>query len=81
MSAQQSIEPSEPFPDNYVPPADKLMLAALRDGTYILAVACRVCGAPLTAQSSKAAGIGPRCRRKPAATVVVSTMVASEGAA
>lgn len=45
-------------------PADKLLLAALRNGTYILAVACRTCGAPLTAKASKALGIGPECRRK-----------------
>ncbi|WP_353507113.1 DUF6011 domain-containing protein [Gordonia sp. ABSL11-1] len=40
------------------------MLAALRAGTYILAVRCRSCGAPLTNRESKALGIGPDCRRK-----------------
>ena len=46
----------------YLDPADRLMLAALRDGTYVLAVRCRRCGAPLTARRSRARGIGPSCR-------------------
>ncbi|WP_227026368.1 DUF6011 domain-containing protein [Gordonia westfalica] len=43
------------------------MLAALRDGHYVLAVRCRVCGAPLTARRSKARGVGPKCGRRGAA--------------
>ncbi|MEP9391156.1 DUF6011 domain-containing protein [Gordonia sp. VNK1] len=50
--------------DTYLDPADRLMLAALREGTYILAVRCLVCGAPLTARRSRALGVGPACRRK-----------------
>lgn len=50
--------------DRYIDPADKLLLAALREGTYVLAVKCRHCGAALTAKTSKALGIGPDCRRK-----------------
>jgi hypothetical protein len=50
--------------DRLIDPADKLLLAALREGTYILAVRCRTCGAPLTAQLSRARGIGPACRRR-----------------
>lgn len=52
--------------ERLVDPADKLLLAALRQGTYILAVRCRTCGAPLTAARSKARGIGPACRRREA---------------
>lgn len=48
----------------YLDPADKLMLAALRDGTFVLAVRCRRCGAPLTSRRSRALGVGPACRRK-----------------
>ncbi|MGV9827305.1 DUF6011 domain-containing protein [Gordonia sp. NPDC003429] len=40
------------------------MLAALRDGTFVLAVRCRRCGAPLTSRRSRALGVGPACRRK-----------------
>lgn len=50
--------------DAYLDPADRLMVAALRDGTFILAVRCRTCGAPLTARRSRALGVGPACRRK-----------------
>lgn len=50
--------------DAYLDPADRLMLAALREGTYVLAVRCLVCGAPLTARRSRALGVGPACRRK-----------------
>ncbi|WP_372475016.1 DUF6011 domain-containing protein [Gordonia tangerina] len=40
------------------------MLAALREGTFVLAVRCRVCGAPLTSKRSRALGVGPDCRRR-----------------
>jgi hypothetical protein len=50
--------------DAYLEPADRLMLAALRGGTYVLAVRCRICGAPLTAKRSRLLGVGPDCRRK-----------------
>ncbi|MGW6034703.1 DUF6011 domain-containing protein [Gordonia terrae] len=33
----------------------------------MLAVRCRVCGAPLTAKRSKARGVGPKCGRREAA--------------
>ncbi|WP_425269089.1 DUF6011 domain-containing protein [Gordonia lacunae] len=64
MSALQSTDAPEGYPEQYVDPGDKLLLAALRGGTYVLAVRCRVCGAPLTAQRSKARGIGPKCGRR-----------------
>ncbi|WP_423785304.1 DUF6011 domain-containing protein [Gordonia paraffinivorans] len=67
MSAIQSTDPSAGYPDGFIDPGDKLLLAALRGGTYVLAVSCRVCGAPLTARRSKTLGIGPACRRKEAA--------------
>ncbi|WP_425476149.1 DUF6011 domain-containing protein [Gordonia oleivorans] len=35
-----------------------------REGTFVLAVRCRACGAPLTARRSRALGVGPDCRRK-----------------
>ncbi|MFD0094691.1 DUF6011 domain-containing protein [Bacillus cereus] len=63
MSASQSTDSPDRYPDAYLDAADKLLLAALRDGTFVLAVRCRVCGAPLTAQRSKARGIGPKCGR------------------
>ncbi|WP_425284600.1 DUF6011 domain-containing protein [Gordonia westfalica] len=40
------------------------MLAALRDGHYVLAVVCRVCGKPLTAKRSRVLGVGPDCRKR-----------------
>lgn len=50
--------------DSYLEPADRLMLAALRDGHYVLAVMCRVCGKPLTAKRSRVLGVGPDCRKR-----------------
>lgn len=50
--------------DQYLDPADKLMLAALRQGNYVLAVVCNVCGKPLTAKRSRALGVGPACRKR-----------------
>ncbi len=50
--------------DQYLDPADRLMLAALRQGNYVLAVVCSVCGKPLTARASRARGVGPTCRRR-----------------
>ncbi|MGV9796063.1 DUF6011 domain-containing protein [Gordonia sp. NPDC003422] len=50
--------------DQYLDPADKLMLAALREGNYVLAVVCRVCGSPLTAKRSRQLGVGPACRKR-----------------
>ncbi|WP_420914666.1 DUF6011 domain-containing protein [Gordonia alkanivorans] len=40
------------------------MLAALREGNYVLAVVCNVCGKPLTAKRSRALGVGPACRKR-----------------
>lgn len=53
--------------DPYTDTADKLLMAALRSGVYVLAVRCRVCGAPLTAKRSRARGVGPQCGRGDAA--------------
>lgn len=64
MSKPHDTDPARDSLDKYFDPADNLLRAALRDGTYILAVRCRTCGAPLTAKASKAQGIGPTCRRK-----------------
>jgi hypothetical protein len=64
VSISNSTDTPDGYPENYVDPADRLMLAALRGGGFILAVACTVCGRPLTAQASKARGVGPDCRRK-----------------
>ncbi|WP_376740727.1 DUF6011 domain-containing protein [Gordonia paraffinivorans] len=50
--------------DAWLDPADRLMLAALRSGRFVLAVRCRVCGKPLTSRRSRALGVGPGCRRK-----------------
>ncbi|MEP9417467.1 DUF6011 domain-containing protein [Gordonia sp. VNQ95] len=50
--------------ESIIDPADKLMLAALRGGRYVLAVRCLVCGAPLTSVRSRTLGVGPDCRRK-----------------
>ncbi|MCH5645677.1 DUF6011 domain-containing protein [Gordonia sp. ABSL49_1] len=50
--------------DAYLDPADRLMLAALREGNYVLAVVCRVCGSPLTAKRSRQLGVGPDCRKR-----------------
>lgn len=50
--------------DAYLDAADRLMLAALRDGHYVLAVVCRVCGKPLTARRSRVLGVGPDCRKR-----------------
>ncbi|MGV6990879.1 DUF6011 domain-containing protein [Gordonia amicalis] len=50
--------------DSYLDPADRLMLAALREGNYVLAVVCNVCGKPLTAKRSRALGVGPACRKR-----------------
>ena len=50
--------------EHFLDPADRLMLAALREGTFILAAVCRVCGKPLTAKRSRARGIGPACRKR-----------------
>ncbi|MDH3026415.1 DUF6011 domain-containing protein [Gordonia alkanivorans] len=50
--------------DQYLEPADRLMLAALRDGRYVLAVVCLVCGKPLTSKRSRARGVGPACRKR-----------------
>ncbi|MCR8896510.1 DUF6011 domain-containing protein [Gordonia sp. GONU] len=50
--------------DHYLEPADRLMLAALRDGRYVLAVVCLVCGKPLTSKRSRARGVGPACRKR-----------------
>lgn len=50
--------------DQYLDPADRLMLAALRQGNYVLAVVCTVCGKPLTARRSRALGVGPACRKR-----------------
>ncbi|WP_372443176.1 DUF6011 domain-containing protein [Gordonia rubripertincta] len=38
-------------------------MASLREGNYVLAVVCRVCGRPLTSRRSRALGIGPVCRK------------------
>lgn len=77
MSELHPTDTQQGYRDHYVPPSDELMRAALRDGTYILAVACRACGAPLTATRSKQLGIGPACRRKESADLHLGT----EGAA
>ncbi len=50
--------------DAYLDPADKLVLAALREGAFILAAVCRVCGKPLTARRSRVLGVGPACRKR-----------------
>lgn len=50
--------------DRYLDPADKMMLAAVRDGRFVLAVVCLVCGKPLTARRSRALGVGPACRKR-----------------
>lgn len=50
--------------DAYLDPADHLMLAALREGNYVLAVVCLVCGKPLTAKRSRSLGVGPDCRKR-----------------
>ncbi len=50
--------------ESYLDPADRLMLAALREGNYVLAVVCNVCGKPLTAKRSRALGVGPACRKR-----------------
>ena len=50
--------------EHFLDPADRLMLAALREGNYVLAVVCRVCGKPLTAKKSRTHGVGPACRKR-----------------
>ena len=50
--------------DAYLDPADRLMLAALREGNFVLAVVCNVCGKPLTAKRSRVLGVGPACRKR-----------------
>ncbi|UAK38565.1 DUF6011 domain-containing protein [Gordonia bronchialis] len=40
------------------------MLAALREGNFVLAVVCNVCGKPLTAKRSRVLGVGPACRKR-----------------
>ncbi|TYQ02030.1 UNVERIFIED_ORG: hypothetical protein L601_000800000440 [Gordonia westfalica J30] len=67
MSAKQSTDTSAGYPDGFIDPGDKLLLAALRAGTFVLAVRCRICGAPLTAKRSKSRGVGPKCGRGTAA--------------
>lgn len=64
MSDSESTDTPSGYPESFIDPADQLLRAALRDGTLILAVRCRCCGAPLTATRSKALGVGPACRRK-----------------
>ncbi|KZF00883.1 hypothetical protein A2J03_09880 [Rhodococcus sp. EPR-157] len=44
-------------------PADKLLAAALRDGTFRLAVQCSRCGTWLVAPSSVKRHLGPVCAR------------------
>ena len=67
ISAGGRDSDTEFITDPYIDPADKLLMAALRAGFYVLAVRCRVCGAPLTAKRSRARGVGPQCGRGEAA--------------
>ncbi|MGW0455270.1 DUF6011 domain-containing protein [Gordonia sputi] len=67
MSNLDSTNTPAGYSEHFIDPADKLLRAALRDGTLILAVRCRCCGAALTATKSKAIGAGPTCRRNEAA--------------
>lgn len=64
MSTNNYTGPDRDALDKYIDPGDRLLLAALREGTFILAVRCQVCGAPLTAKQSKARGLGPACASK-----------------
>lgn len=57
-------DPTDVDLDAWLDAADRLTLAALRSGRFVLAVKCTVCGKPLTARGSRAAGVGPSCRRK-----------------
>lgn len=63
MSNRHSTDTPTGYSEHFIDPADRLLRAALRDGTLILAVRCRCCGAALTAPKSKAVGAGPTCRR------------------
>ena len=60
----RKLDPDSINLDAYLDPADRLMLAALREATFVLAVRCRICGAPLTSRRSRALGVGPDCRRR-----------------
>lgn len=50
--------------EQYLDAADRLMLAAVRGGRFVLAVRCLVCGKPLTSKRSRALGVGPGCRKR-----------------
>lgn len=55
---------STEYNENLIDPADKLLMAALRGGTFRLAVRCTVCGTWLVAPASVRRHMGPRCARK-----------------
>ncbi|WP_219930991.1 DUF6011 domain-containing protein [Gordonia paraffinivorans] len=63
-AAEHVLNPEYIDLEQYLDPADRLALAAVRSGRFVLAVRCLVCGKALTSKRSRALGVGPGCRRK-----------------
>ncbi|WP_222647271.1 DUF6011 domain-containing protein [Rhodococcus sp. BP-241] len=57
------IDPDEQF-EKVVDPADRLLNAALRSGTFRLASQCTACGAWLVNPVSIRRHLGPRCAKR-----------------
>lgn len=65
--AATSSSDSEPYDENLVDAADRLLRAALRGHTFRLAVRCDTCGSWVTSPASVRRHRGPVCAKRRAA--------------